>query len=210
MKKILIFGMIIVIVMIAVSLKFLKKEEVIPQGKNLKNKQVVMIIAFRDFRDVEYFTPKEILEDAGAVVKTASNERGEATGADGGKVKVDLLVSEIDPTKFDAVVFIGGPGCLENLDNEESYRIAREAVSKDKILASICISPVILAKAGVLKGKKATVWSSPLDKTSVEILESNGAIYQSKPVVVDGKIITANGPGAAKEFGKTIVELLAK
>ena len=170
--------------------------------------KVVIIIAFQDFRDEEYFVPKEILEGAGAEVKTASNQMGRALGADGGEVEVNLLISEIDPADFGAVVFIGGPGCLENLDNENSYKVAKETVFQDKVLASICISPIVLAKAGVLKGKKATVWSSPMDKSPVKILEENGAIYQDDLVVVDGKIITGNGPAAAEQFGKAIVGIL--
>lgn len=177
---------------------------------NLTGKKIAIIIAHRNFRDEEYFVPKEILEGAGAEVKTASNQMGRALGADGGETEVNLLISEIDMADFDAVVFIGGPGCLENLDNENSYKLAEETVSQNKILASICISPIILAKAGVLAGKRATVWSSPMDKSSVKILRENGAIYQDELVVVDGKIITGNGPTAAKKFGEEIVEALTR
>ncbi|PIZ89678.1 MAG: hypothetical protein COX89_00190 [Candidatus Nealsonbacteria bacterium CG_4_10_14_0_2_um_filter_37_10] len=176
--------------------------------KNLKEKSIVMIIAFRDFRDAEYFVPKEILEAAGAEVKTASNKKGTAIGADGGDTEVDLLVSEINLADFAAIVFVGGPGCLGALDNEDSCKLARETISQNKVLASICISPVILAKAGVLKGKKATVWSSPMDKVPVRILEENEAIYQDKSVVADGKIVTANGPAAAEKFAKAIITAL--
>jgi len=178
--------------------------------QNISDKKIAMIIAFRDFRDAEYFVPKEILEAAGAEIKTASNKMGRAIGADGGDVEIDLLVENLNPAEFDTTIFIGGPGCLENLDNENSYRVARETISQGKVLASICISPVILAKAGVLEGKKATVWSSPMDRGPVKILQNNGAIYEDKPVVVDGKIITGNGPGAAEEFGQAIIEVLTK
>jgi len=196
--------------------------------KTIENKKIAMIIAHRDFRDEEYFVPKEILEGAGAEVKTASNQMGRALGADGGEVEIDLLVKDLNPAEFDdlqrksshnsiqsissfdAIVFIGGPGCLGNLDNENSYQVAKETVSQNKILASICISPIILAKAGVLKGKKATVWSSPMDRSPVKILEENGAIYQDELVVVDGKIITGNGPGAAEEFGEAIIRVLTE
>lgn len=177
---------------------------------NLEGKKIVMVIAFRDFRDAEYFLPKEILENAGVGIKTASNKKGTAIGADGGDTEVDFLVSEINPANFDATIFVGGPGCLKNLDNESSYQLARETISQNKILAAICISPVILAKAGLLKGKKATVWSSPMDRGPIRILEENGAIYQEKPVVVDEKIITANGPAAAREFGQAIVKALTE
>lgn len=174
----------------------------------ISNKKVAMIIAFRDFRDEEYFLPKEILEKAGVEIKTVSTEKGTALGADGGEVEVDLLISDINISDFEAVVFIGGPGALKYLDNENSYRVARETISQEKILAAICISPVILAKAGVLSGKKATVWSSPMDRSPVRTLEEKGATYEDKPVVVDGKIITANGPAAARQFGEAIIEAL--
>ena len=213
MKKSLLFIGIIAILIIGGILIYqnlAKKGEISMPEKNLAGKKIVIILTFRDFRDEEYFVPKEILEGAGAEIKTASNQMGTAIGADGADVEVNLLISEINIIDFDAVIFIGGPGCLENLDNEESYQVAKETVSQNKVLASICISPVILAKAGVLEGKKAAVWSSPLDRGPVKILENNGAIYQDKPVVVDGKIITGNGPAAAREFGGKIIELLTK
>ena len=175
-----------------------------------EEKKVLMVIAFKNFRDVEYFLPKEILERNGVKVTTASNKKGEAQGADGKKTKVDLLISEVNPENFDAVLFVGGPGCLENLDNEDSYRIAQKTVEKGKVLGAICISPVLLAKAGVLKEKKATVWSSPFDRQPIEILKENGAFFQDEKVVVDGKIVTANGPNAAQEFANEILKLLSQ
>jgi len=225
MKRILLFIGIIGIIIVGVLIyQSLPKKEIMPE-KTLEKKKIVIITAFRDFRDDEYFVPKEILEKAGAEIKTASNaeasaeareersssnQKGTAIGADGGEVEIDLLVSEIKPADFDAIVFIGGPGCLENLDNDDSYRVVQETVSENKVLASICISPVILAKAGVLKGKKATVWSSALDKSGVKVLQDYEAIYTAKSVVQDGNIITANGPGAAKEFGEKILGALTE
>lgn len=212
MKKalILILGLSVLLIAGFLILKGQKKKEILlTEMPKIEGKKAVMIIAFRDFRDAEYFVPKEILEKAGVEVKTASNKKGTAIGADGGDTKVDLLVSEINPADFDVVIFVGGPGCLEALDNEDSYKVARETVSQNKVLAAICISPVILAKAGVLEGKKATVWTDPLG-TQAKILKEKGAIYQKEKVVVDGKIITANGPAAAEEFGQAIAKILTE
>ncbi len=201
---ILIIGGVIIYQNLAKKQKILLKEDIMSE-KSFTNKKIVMIIAFKDFRDEEYFVPKDILEKAGIEVKTASNKMGTAIGADGGEAEVDLLVSEINPADFDAIIFVGGPGCLKNLDNENSYQLARKTIAEDKVLAAICISPVILAKAGVLKDKKATVWSSSLDRSSVEILKENGAIiYEAQEIVIDGKIITANGPDAAGDFAKAV------
>lgn len=167
-----------------------------------------MVVASENFRDAEYFIPKEILEKEGAEIKTASDKTGAIRGADGGSAEADLLAGDVNPAEFDAVVFIGGPGALTHLDNEISYGLARKTVEMGKTLAAICVSPSILAKAGVLKGKKATVWSSAFDKSAAKVLEENGANYADEAVVVDGNIITANGPASAEEFGEKISETL--
>lgn len=171
---------------------------------------MIFVIAFRDFRDPEYFIPKQILEEGGVEVKTASDKKGLAIGAEGGEAEIDFLVSEVAAEEFDGVIFVGGPGCLDHLDNDESYELARETVQKEKLLASICISPVILAKAGVLEGKKATVWSSEMNKQGVKKIKEQGAEYLDEPVVEDEGIITACGPSAAKRFGELVLSVLTE
>ena len=57
---------------------------------------------------------------------------------------------------------------------------------------------------GLLKGKSATVGEGKR-----AVLEAKGADYVDEPVVIAGKIITANGPAVAEEFGQAIVKALA-
>jgi protease I len=175
---------------------------------NSGTKKVLMIVAGRDFRDEECFVPKKILEDGGIEVKIASDKKGEAIGAEGGEIAVDLSLNEADASNFDAIIFIGGPGALKHLDNENSYCLAREATGKGKIVAAICVAPAILAKAGVLSGKKATVWTSPTHREMAKVLTENGARYVDENVVVDGKMITANGPSAAGKFGEEVLRVV--
>ena len=170
----------------------------------------LIIIAFRDFQDMEYLIPKQMLEKSGIETKTISSKKGMALGVFGETVLINETISEVQIDDYDSLIFVGGGGCLTDLDNEDSYRIIKEAIAKDKLLAAICISPVILAKAGVLKGKKATVWNSPMDQFPIIKLKENKAIYQEDPIVIDGKIITARGPEVANLFGEAIIELLTK
>ena len=203
------FGVIIIFgLIIFLKMEVLVKEQPKTTPTVKEAKKILMIIAFRDFRDEEYFLPKEIFEKEGFIVKTASTKKGTALGADGGEVEVDFSLDEVDVSQFDAILFVGGPGALKYLDNEKSYQIAKETLNQGKILGAICIAPVILAKAKVLEGKKATVWSSPLDKTGIKILKENGAEYLAQDVVQDGKIITANGPQSAKKFAEKILKNL--
>jgi len=167
-----------------------------------------MIVALQDFRDEEYFIPKNIFIGEGAEVKTVSSKKGKAIGTYGGVVEVDLPLEKLNVLEFDAIVFVGGAGAAKYMNDEKCHQIVREAVSHQKVLGAICIAPTILARAGVLKGKKATVWASNLDKSAVKVLEEAGADYQKAPVVIDEKIVTASGPQAARKFAEAIVQLL--
>lgn len=167
-------------------------------------KKILFVIAYDNFKDEEYAIPRSILKDKGFSITTVSNKKGIALGVNGLDVEINYLINEIDINDFDVLVFVGGSGCLKALDNQDSYNLINQAKKDDKVITAICIASVILAKAGVLKGKKATVWSSPMDKSPIKILTQNGAIFENLDVVVDGNIITANGPQAAEEFGIVI------
>lgn len=178
------------------------------EEKKLSNKNILMIIASRNFRDEEYFIPFEVFQREGARVTTASSVKGEIVGVEGGEARSTIILKEAEIKDFDAVVFVGGNGASEYFNNNEAHRIAQEAENKHKVLAAICIAPVILAKAGILKGKKATVWSSIVDKSGAKELKMAGCSVSSERVVKDGKIVTADGPAVAEEFARTIIEAI--
>ena len=173
-----------------------------------KTGEVLMIIAPKNFRDEELFEPKAILEKNGYKVTIASLSGDIAKGMLEAEIVPDFTLDEISVDTYDGVIFVGGSGTEIYFDNEMAYSIAKEGYEKNKVLGAICIAPCILAKAGVLKNKRATVWSSAVAKKYVKILEANGALYTDEDVVVDGRIVTANGPGAAEKFGNEIVRLL--
>ena len=178
--------------------------------REMKEKRVAMIIAFKDFRDEEYFIPKQVLRVGGNKITTVSSELGKAIGTYGGEVNIDITLDKLKVDDFDAIIFVGGSGALKYTEDETCWKIAQESVLKNKVLGAICVGPVILARAGVLSGKKATVWSSPLDKSAVKTLKEEGAIFEDNQVVQDGNIITANGPQAARKFGEAILRVLGK
>ncbi|MBI5701626.1 DJ-1/PfpI family protein [Candidatus Saganbacteria bacterium] len=163
-------------------------------------KKAVLIIAQNMFRDEEYIEPKEILEKAGIKTVTASTNIGPASGKLGMKTHADIKLTDVHPKDYDAVVFIGGPGSYDFYDDPDALRIAKETISENKLLAAICAAPGILAHAGLLKGKKATITPS-----EVELLKSSGAEFRGKPVEIDGNIITADGPQSAKAWGEAVV-----
>lgn len=171
--------------------------------KKPAGKKVVFIIAPHNFRDEEYAFPRKILIEAGVQVDTASSIMGTAKGVLGLDAEVNLTVDKIDLAKYDGIVMIGGPGSRYYWDNKNIHALLQKASQEGKLVGGICSASVTLAKAGILKGKKATVYSGEAQQ-----LISAGAIYKGNPVEVDGNIITADGPNSAKDFGRSLVEFL--
>ena len=166
------------------------------------NKKVLMVIAPVDFRDEEYFETRKILEDVGNKI-TVANSTGQPSKSMFGKiVKVDKSLHDVNSKDFDAIVFVGGSGTGVYFNNQRALSLVKEFNKDGKIIAAICMAPSILANAGILNGRKATAFPSERDNINAV------GIYTGKTVEVDGKIITGNGPFAAKEFGKKISDAL--
>lgn len=173
----------------------------VPAGK-----KALLIIALTDFNDTEYSVTRNALTQAGVTVSVASTTTGTATGQDGMHVTPDIATYNVNVNNYDAVVFIGGTGVeAAYFDDTTAWQIASNANNQGKVVAAICIAPVVLANAGILNGKQATVYSGNQAQ-----LEAGGATYTGQSVTVDGKIITANGPDAATEFANAIKSALAQ
>jgi len=170
-----------------------------------KDKKVLMVIAYQNFRDEELFIPKNILEKNGIKVDIASVKKGIARGMLGGTVNVKLILEEVKENEYDGIIFVGGIGCESLFENKEAKRIASEFYKNKKVIGAICLAPGILANAGILKGKKTTCYPSASD-----ILMKNGAIYTKNSVEIDGNIVTGSGPEVAERFGMEILKLLSK
>jgi len=166
-------------------------------------KKAVFVIAEHVFRDEEYLEPKAVLEEAGVEVITASTTTQEAVGKLGTRVKPDLLISDLDLDRIDLLVFVGGGGAEQYFDDPVAHNWAKKMMESEKIVGAICIAPVILARAGLLTGKKATVFIDGANE-----LKANGAKYTGGKVEVDGNLVTANGPEAARLFGEELAKRL--
>lgn len=169
-------------------------------------KKVLLVIASQGYQPVEYAVPKNLLEQAGFTVDTASDAVGIATAKDNTTTTSDILIRDAQLNDYDGLFFIGGPGALDHLDNDTSYDLISKFAKAKKPIGAICISTRIFAHAGVLKNKQATGWDG--DNELAGIYKEYGAHYVPKDVVVDGKIVTATGPNAAREFAEYIITLL--
>ena len=164
-----------------------------------------MVIAFEGFRDEEYLIPRKIFDEHKYIVDVASYQLGVAIGKYGTKVKVDLDYKQITLENYDCMVLVGGPGTVYYLNDQVLHKIIMEYYQQKKLIAAICMAPVILANAGLLEGRNSTVYIG-----NKEDLIISGAKYTGQSVEINENIITANGPDAAEEFGNKIVEYFNK
>lgn len=166
------------------------------------SKKVLIVIAPENFRDEEFFEPKEILEKANIEVDVANSTGAVSKSSFGKMVIPDKSLDEVNANDYDAVIFVGGSGSSVYFNNKKAIGISKEFFDKGKIVAAICIAPTILANAGILNGKKATAYPSEKDRINAV------GTYTGSDIEQDGNVITGKWPSAAKEFGRKIVKAL--
>jgi protease I len=75
-----------------------------------------------------------------------------------------------------------------------------------KIVAAICLSTVVLAKAKLLVDREATVYFLP---QAIQELKAAGARYVKETLLIHDNIIMAEGPADSQRFGQAIRSALA-
>jgi len=175
-----------------------------PPLPDLSGMKVVMVAAPTNFRDEELITPRDILANAEIDVVIASTRTGMCKGMLGAEVEATVSLDDINPDNFDGIIFIGGPGATVFFDDASAHALAVGFNDRNKLTAAICLAPVTLANAGVLREVPATVWAS--EKAT---LQQAGAQYTGRDIERYDTIVTASGPAAAQPFALEIIDILA-
>ena len=129
----------------------------------------------------------------------AVNEANTITGSHGIRVGADKPLSQLVMEEYDGLILPGGLRGVNNLAADERVidMLRRFAVA-GKLTAAICAGPTVLAKAGLLQGRKACCYPGMED-------ELTGAVACTNAVVADGSIITSRGLGTAIPFALALV-----
>lgn len=103
----------------------------------------------------------------------------------------------------DALVIPGGlPAASYLAENETILEMIKKAYTEDRqVLAAICAGPLSFAAAGIIPEKSFTSYPGCLGELEPE--------RKSDGVVVDGKVITGQGPAYSTRFALEIVKSLA-
>lgn len=166
-----------------------------------------LVFLAEGFEEIEAITIIDILRRGKVSTITASISNSKAVkGAHGIEVNADCLATEVvtdtELDSFDMLVLPGGlPGSTNLNESAIVSKALKNHLGKSKWISAICAAPMVLCTHGIVKGKKITHYPGAISNL-------NGAIYVEKDVVVDGKITTSKGVGAALAFALQLVENL--
>ncbi|NPA50806.1 MAG: DJ-1/PfpI family protein [Epsilonproteobacteria bacterium] len=157
------------------------------------------------FEEIEGVTIIDILRRGGVEVNSAylpdEFENNLVVGANGIVVEADIPLKSVLVDEYDAIILPGGWGGTNRLaENELAQKLLKEFKKADKWVAAMCAAPYALHVAGVLS-KRYTCYPSVQEQIRPED-------WVDEKVVVDGKVITSQGPGTAICFALEIVRQL--
>ncbi len=157
----------------------------------------VLVPLANGFEEIEAISIVDVLRRAGIEVVTAGLPGTIVEGSRKVKVIADRKIDDVRKEDFDAVVLPGGdPGYVNLSKSKKVTDMLMDFNEKNKTIAAICASPSILGKLGILDGKKATIYPG---------MEKDIPKPRDGKVVVDGNVITSQGPGTAIDFALEII-----
>ncbi len=152
------------------------------------------------FEDIEAVAVIDILRRAGVQIDTFGIPGSTITSSRGIRISVDRRMVELKPDEYDGIIVVGGMKNVDTLGRTASVTDAiKKLYVKGKLVAAICAGPLVLAKMGILDDRKATIYPG---------LERELPKPRGEKIVVDGNVVTSQGPGTAVEFALKIVGIL--
>lgn len=162
------------------------------------------------FEQIEFVSPRNVLENEGATVEILApkdaQESGKVQGWNhmnpGDKFDVDKAIEEADPEDYDAVLLPGGVINADKLRVNEAVKdFLRHINDQNKPIFVICHGAWSMISAGIVRGRRMTSYHTIKDD-----LKNAGAIWIDEPVVEDDNIISSRSPSDLVHFNAAIVE----
>jgi 4-methyl-5(b-hydroxyethyl)-thiazole monophosphate biosynthesis len=122
--------------------------------------------------------------------------------------KVDFTLDKVDVDFFDALVIPGGFKSYNYYEDAYSsvfLNLIQRFKNQNKIIASVCVGALPLAKSGVLKNKKGTTYNNA---EYLNTLKKHDVVLSEKSIVIEDKLITSNGPSTAIKVAFILLEML--
>jgi len=177
----------------------------------------VIILTGDAAETLEVFYPYQRLREAGYDVDIAAPEKKKLqfvvhdfvegfdtyTEKPGHTWDADIAFRDVNPADYVAAVVPGGraPEFIRN--DEDARRIVRHFFDRDAPVAALCHGPMLLAAAGVLKGRTSSAY--PELKVDVEL---GGGIFENGGAVVDGNLVSGRAWPDHPEWMRAFMSVL--
>ncbi|HFJ9426159.1 DJ-1/PfpI family protein [Bacillus cereus] len=177
----------------------------------MMNKWSVGIFLFNEVEVLDFagpfevFSVTEVNEEKPFTVYTVSENGEMITARNGLKVQSDYSIENLPPV--DILIIPGGLGAREyEIKNEIVIKWIRQQMKEVKLMTSVCTGALLLAKAGLLEGLKATTHWASIEKFKNEF--QNVEVIENVKFVDEGHIITSAGISAGINMAFHIVKNL--
>jgi len=163
-----------------------------------------LVLLAQGCEEIEAVTVIDILRRAGVEVTSAGLDRESVVASRKTVLLPDAALADVLGIDYDMVVLPGGlPGADNLAGDDRVLDLLRRMAAAGKYVCAICAAPAVLAKAGLLDGRRATAYPGHLDDLPIRDFS-----YTGEAVTRDGKVITSRGAGTAMDFALTLVEEL--
>ncbi|MCQ6558793.1 type 1 glutamine amidotransferase domain-containing protein [Paenibacillus mendelii] len=165
----------------------------------------VAFLLASDFEDSEMKNPYDAITKNGQEAVIISLQKGaELTGKKGTiSYTSHYAVDEAAPGDYDALIIPGGKSPEHLLTDERVLEFVRQMDSEGKLIAAICHGPLLLEKAGLIKGRNLTAYPA----LHAEMNDAGGR-FIDKEVVVDENWVTSRTPEDEPYFIEAIIKKL--
>lgn len=125
------------------------------------------------------------------------------------RVIVDYLIEDINTEEFDALAIPGGfeeYGFYNDAYSDEFLKLIRMFNAQSKIIASVCVGALPIARSGILINRRATTYNK--NAVRIEELASYEVNVIEEPIVMDCNVITSWDPSTAPDVAFLLLERL--
>ena len=139
----------------------------------------------------------------GEKIDFIASENKEYSSEDGLRTLPTKTTDEVKITDYDCVILPGTINPMPALYDEKLIGFLKSGVGTDVVFAAISSAPILLCKAGILKGKKFTSGFFMQMADTFDFIEKEN--FTHKGIVTDGNVITGIGM-FFREFAEAVLK----
>jgi len=165
----------------------------------------VAVLAEEQYQELEFWYPVMRLREEGADVVVAAPRTGYAYESFlGYPLLAEHSIEELDAERLDGVIVPGGAAGTRLQDSPAAIELVRKLAERGAVTAAISTGGGVLARAGAVKGRRATGERS----LEGQLSEAGATYVGDEEVVADGPVITSRAPDDLPSFFRSINQAL--